>query len=58
MLHRRPTNREGNARRLLQKIYDQDRGIYFSVWHAERTLAALDELIQDCMEKKGAANGK
>jgi len=36
----------------------QDRGICFYVWNAEKTLAALESFIEECMEKKGAANEK
>lgn len=25
--------------------YDQDRGIHFPVWHADKTIAALDDLF-------------
>ena len=41
-----------------KEIYDIDRNIWFYVWHAEKTLAALENLIQECMKKKENKNGK
>ena len=41
-----------------KEIYDHDRGIWFWVWRADKTLPALEELIQKSMEAKGAASGE
>jgi len=35
-----------------------DLGIGFYVWSAKKTLAALENLIEECMERKGSTNGK
>ena len=40
-----------------QWTLEPNREIWFWTWHVARTTAALEELIQECMERKGAASG-
>lgn len=43
-----------------KKIYAEEIGIWIWVWHARKTLAVLENFIQDCMDGKagGATDGK
>lgn len=41
-----------------EQVCDRDRGIYFYAWNAKKTLAALEQLVEDCIKGKGATDGE